>query len=70
MEVYHQHQRIALHKRNYKKQAYTTLTEHMPDAHKSYREQMGWDKEYFLKMAAKIGSATHGYIERMLSAGQ
>jgi hypothetical protein len=68
VEVYHQHQSIALHKRSFKKYGYTTLTKHMPDAHKSYREQMGWDKDYFLKMAAKIGPATHSYIERMLDS--
>jgi transposase len=68
VEMYFQHQRIAMHKRNYKKHGYTTLPEHMPDAHKSYREQMGWDKDYFLRQAEKIGPATRSYIERMLTS--
>ncbi|HEX6430615.1 MAG TPA: hypothetical protein VF008_23145 [Niastella sp.] len=39
----------------FKKHCSTTLTEHMHDAHKSYREQMSWDKGYFLRQAEKIG---------------
>lgn len=68
VEVYHQHQRVALHRRSYKRYGYSTLTEHMPDAHKSYREQMGWDKDYFLTQALKIGPATRQYLERMLDS--
>jgi transposase len=68
VEVFYQHKRIALHRRSYKKHGHTTLKEHMPDAHKSYHEQMGYDKDYFLGQAAKIGPCTSQYIERMINS--
>jgi hypothetical protein len=68
VEIFHDFQRIAVHRRNYKRYDYTTNPAHMPDAHKSYHEQMGWDKEYFLKQASKIGPCTSQYLERMMDS--
>lgn len=42
VEIYGQHQRIALHVRSYKAHGYTTDTVHMPEGHKRYYEQKGW----------------------------
>lgn len=66
VEIYFQHQRIALHKRNYKKHGYTTVKEHMPEGHQRYFEQRGWTADYFLKQASVIGPSTHRYIEAVL----
>jgi transposase len=66
VEVYYQHQRIAFHQRSYRKHGYTTLKEHMPQGHRSYLEQQGWDADYFLEQAQKIGTATGEYVEKVL----
>ena len=66
VEIYYQHQRIAIHKRSYKKHGYTTLQEHMPEGHQRYFEQRGWNADYFLSQAQKIGPYTHQYIKGML----
>ncbi|HEX8608086.1 MAG TPA: IS21 family transposase [Pedobacter sp.] len=66
VEIYYQHQRIALHKRSYKKHSYSTVKEHMPEGHQRYFEQRGWNAEYFLRQAEKMGPFTHQYIKGML----
>jgi len=68
VEVFLGFTRVAQHRRSYKQYGQTTNIDHMPDAHKSYHEQMGWDKEYFMKQAAKIGPCTCQYIERMIDS--
>lgn len=66
VEVYYQHQRIALHQRSYRKHGYTTIKEHMPQGHRSYLEQQGWDADYFLEQAGNVGTATAAYVEKVL----
>jgi transposase len=66
VEIYLQFQRIALHKRGYKKHGYTTLKEHMPEGHQRYFEQRGWTADYFLRQASAIGTSAKGYIEQLL----
>ena len=68
VEIFCQHNRIALHPRSYKRHGYTTITEHMPQGHQLYQEQKGWDAEYFLSQAEKVGSSTTLYIQAMLSS--
>ena len=68
VEIFCQHKRIALHPRSYKRHGYTTITEHMPQGHQLYQEQKGWDAEYFLSQAEKVGSSTTLYIQAMLSS--
>ncbi len=68
VEVYCQQQRIALHPRSYRKHGYTTLKEHMPEGHRSYFEQQGWDAAHFLGQAEKIGPATREYVEKALQS--
>lgn len=68
VEIYLQFQRIALHKRSYKKHGYTTVKEHMPEGHQHYFERRGWTADYFLKQAQNIGSCTRQYIEGLLKA--
>lgn len=66
VEIYLQFQRIALHKRSYKKHGYTTVTEHMPQGHQHYFEQRGWTADYFLRQGGLVGTSTKRYIEALL----
>ena len=68
VEVYYEHKRIALHKRDYKPHDFTTIKEHMPESHQRYSEQQGWTSEYFLDQAIKVGVSTHLYIQGVLKA--
>lgn len=58
VEVYFDHQRIALHLRKTHQNAYTTLDEHMPPHHQRMKEIKGWNKETLLEQAAKVGEST------------
>lgn len=59
VEIYLDHQRIAVHLRKTHQNAYTTLAEHMPPDHQRMKEIKGWNKEDLLAKAAQIGvSAT------------
>lgn len=68
VEVYHDLKRVALHGRNYKKHAYTTLAEHMPINHQHIHQQRGWDGAYFEKQASTIGDSTLQVIRRVLES--
>ena len=68
VEVFYQHKRIALHRRSYKKHRYTTTSEHMPKGHQRYLEQKGWDADYFLLQAERMGSSTLAYMQAMLNS--
>jgi hypothetical protein len=68
VEIYYQHQRIALHRRSYKKHDFTTTCDHMPAGHKHFFEQQGWTPEYFLEQAIRIGSSVHQYMDEVLKA--
>jgi len=68
VEIYYLHQRIALHKRSYKKHDFTTVAEHMPAGHQDFYEQQGWTPVYFLNQAMRIGPAVHRYMDEVLKA--
>lgn len=68
VEIYHEHKRIAVHKRNYRKHSYSTLPEHMPDNHRAIMEQKGWDADYFLREASKTGPSTRQAIAQVLES--
>ncbi|PZR20472.1 MAG: IS21 family transposase [Citrobacter freundii] len=68
VEIYDGLNRIAFHKRNYKKNEYTTLSEHMPEKHRHVTQQRGWNDEYFETQASTIGGATLKVIQRILGA--
>ncbi len=61
-------ERIATHVRCYKKHAYITTADHMPEGHKAYHRQRGYTPEYFLNKAALVGTATHEYMQEVLKA--
>ena len=66
VEVYLGHERIATHQRGNRKHGYTTVKEHMPEGHRHYYEQRGWDADYFLNQARIVGAATLQYMQGML----
>lgn len=68
VEIYIGFQRIALHKRDYRKHGYTTLAEHMPERHLRYNETLGWDADYFLSLASKIGENATTVFKKILAS--
>ena len=64
VEVYYQHQRIALHTRTLERYGYTTRTEHLPAAHRFVAD---WHPEKFLVWAEEIGSHTRQLVEHILN---
>lgn len=66
LEVYYNHQRIALHQRTLQQSAYHTLSEHMPSNHKHVHRVRGWTLNELLLEAEKIGPATHKAIDQVL----
>lgn len=52
VEVYYNHQRIALHKRNFSKGSYNTNKDHLSSIHKEYSD---WSPGYFKKKATPHG---------------
>jgi len=68
VEIYLGLQRIAVHKRDYRKHGYTTLAEHMPEKHKKYQETKGWNAEYFLHRGKELGECSFEIMNRILEA--
>ena len=55
-----------MHRRSYARGGYTTTDSHMPPNHLGYQETRGWDAEYFINKAERIGPATSQVIQRLL----
>lgn len=68
VEIFVGIERIAVHKRNFKKNGYTTLEAHMPAAHKFHAESQGWDDLYFNAFATKIGPNAQAVFAHVLSS--
>lgn len=68
VEIYIDSQRIAIHKRLFSRESYRyqTQEDHMPKAHREWKEAQGYNGEYFLGEAQKIGPATHWAIQHIL----
>lgn len=60
IEIYHYHERIALHRRNPSKGVYITNKSHLSSTHKDYTD---WSPDFFKKMAARHGSDVVACIE-------
>jgi len=63
VEIYCQSERIAMHKRSYKKGAYIKKDEHLSSSHKFYQD---WSPEFFLSWAKKTGPNIEAYIDKLL----
>lgn len=64
VEVYYNHQRIALHQRNPSKGSYNTNKKHLSSSHKAY---MDWSPQYFKDKAAAHGEHVAGCVEQILA---
>lgn len=64
IEIFFNGERIAQHKRRFRKGYYSTLREHMPSTHRAYND---WNPAWFEKRAAAIGNHAKAYINRLIS---
>lgn len=60
--------RIAVHKRDCRRNGYTTLAEHMPESHLKYKQQKGWTEDDFINKAERIGEQTKIAINKLLGS--
>lgn len=65
VEVLFKNKRVASHQRDYRKGAFTTLTEHMPKSHQRYLE---WTPSRIIRWAEKNGPKTQRLISRILDS--
>ncbi|MCP4265600.1 MAG: IS21 family transposase [Candidatus Brocadiaceae bacterium] len=68
VEIFIKDQRVAIHKRLFNRgnYHYQTNEKHMPERHRKWKEIKGYDAQYFLNEAQKIGSATHWAMQHVL----
>jgi transposase len=66
VEIFLNMRRIALHRRNPRRNGYTTKEEHMPESHLRYKQTKGWDADYFISQALKIGDNAAEIFKRIL----
>jgi transposase len=65
IEVFHKGLRVASHPRSSVRHRHTTISEHMPSAHRRYAE---WTPAKMMSEAAKIGPATIALVEAIMKA--
>lgn len=65
IEIYYEHQRIALHQRSRK--GYNTIEAHMPPNHQKAQQVKGWTREQLLLNAQRTGPSTYNVAEVILS---
>jgi transposase len=65
VEILHKGSRIASHARSAVPHRHTTITEHMPSAHRRYAE---WTPARMMSTAAKIGPSTIALVEAIMKA--
>lgn len=66
VEIFLNMRRIALHRRDHRRNGYSTREEHMPESHLRYKQTKGWDADYFIAQASKIGINTTEIFKRIL----
>ena len=67
VDVYHKHEPVASHKRNYKPHVYSTIDKHMPSTHQFVSD---WSEEKFINWAESIGKECREYVIRILQKNQ
>ena len=70
VEIYCENKRIAVHRRNTKRNFYTTDPNHMPEHHQHYCQHKGWSPDNFRNRASRIGSDVLEVINKMLESRQ
>ena len=68
VEIYYDGQRIAVHTRDYRPHAYTTIKDHMPEKHQAMDRQRGWSPEYYLKKAEENGPHTLEFFKKVMDS--
>ena len=68
VEIYLGFERIAVHRRSFIRGKCTTLLEHMPPHHQKMKEILGWDADYFLEKAERIGLCTVEVLKSVLAS--
>jgi len=68
VEIFIGLERIAMHQRDLRKNFYTTLAGHMPEKHLRYKEALGWDADYFIRLAAQIGESSAEVFRQVLAS--
>lgn len=66
VEIYLDTVRIASHSRNYRRNGYTTLEEHLTSRHRQYALIRSRNREYFIERSAAIGTNTSAAIAKIL----
>jgi len=67
VEIFLNMRRIALHRRNVRRNGYSTKEEHMPESHLHYKQSKGWDADYFISQALRIGDNAAEIFKRILA---
>ena len=67
VEIFLNMRRIALHSRNPRRNGYSTKEQHMPESHLRYKQTKGWDADYFMYQASKIGDNAAEIFKRILA---
>ncbi len=68
VEVYRDYTRIATHNRSLRKYGHSTMEEHMPPGHLAWKEQLGWNADYFLAYARTIGNHAEEVFQQILAS--
>lgn len=63
IEIFHNHERVAVHHRRGQRGGHTTIKEHMPKAHQRHS---GMTPEYLITRAARTGYHTAALVERLM----
>jgi len=64
VEIYHDHLRVAAHRRERTAGGYTTVSDHMPPHHRFYAD---WSPERILRWAGEIGPAVASLVGKVLA---
>jgi len=64
VEIYHDHLRVAVHRRERTAGGYTTACDHMPPHHRFYAD---WSPERILRWAGEIGPAVASLVGKVLA---
>lgn len=63
VEVFYRGERVATHARSYRRGVHTTITDHMPKAHRAHAE---WSPRRLIQWGESIGANTAAVVEHLL----
>ena len=67
VEVYYNHERIAMHKRIGTKGLYTTIKDHLSSTHQAYKD---WSPQYFKSLAKKHGESVMMFVDALIQQSE